>query len=486
VKKILHRPLQELSAMPVEKKPDKPILKGLRPNSANPPHKVGDYETFETLAYKYGVSVSELLVHNFGSTDPATVNWYLREHVGCKLKTHDGYNWRFSRLAYPGLIYIPKKSPLIAKDPIALENKQQKQRIDQKPLPDPLQTRYFPVDKIKHEWKWPAKDPKEFSNGNWMIQIKVAVEADQFQTGGPLTVELKKDQIKAVLKQKIDNEYLGKLDLELGAGVGEKALIALNKAIETRSKEAFLNVFKEMAEVKFKKKRELDSGKNWDWETELSAEVALMPAVVSTSIDYRDTLLVGGAMLRLQGKIKFSVHIGLTKKGWLTLSKKALGQLKSFATQTGKALTPIYEFLTSEGVLLGSGVAALTVAGTVGIASVVALLAKSAENRGSLVGMSYWYREAYARKIFGGQLLIVKVEGSAELRDALIALGQKDAVSTARAELTAAKNVLANTNERGMLEAYSKLLVNRYGDVASAERETKQAINVKSMQLVGL
>jgi len=93
--------------MPFEKRPSRLVPKGPPPGSRVPPHKVGDNESFETLAVKYGVTARAIALHNFGTSDPAELNWYLREYVGCKLATHDRQNWRFSSAAAPGIIYIP-------------------------------------------------------------------------------------------------------------------------------------------------------------------------------------------------------------------------------------------------------------------------------------------------------------------------------------------------------------------------------------------
>ena len=97
--------------MPSEKRPANVVPKGPPPGSRVPPHKVDDNESFETLALKYGVTSKEIIQHNFGTADAGEINWYLREYVGCKLTTQDKRNWRFSRAASPGLVYIPDKAP---------------------------------------------------------------------------------------------------------------------------------------------------------------------------------------------------------------------------------------------------------------------------------------------------------------------------------------------------------------------------------------
>jgi hypothetical protein len=104
--------------VPLEKRPSKLAPKGPPPGSLLLPHKVSDNESFETLALKYGVTAKEIALHNFGTSDPNEINWYLREYVGCKVPTRDQRNWRFSSTAAPGLVYIPDRgtpmSPMAA------------------------------------------------------------------------------------------------------------------------------------------------------------------------------------------------------------------------------------------------------------------------------------------------------------------------------------------------------------------------------------
>jgi len=87
------------------------------PRGTRAEHKVRDNESFATIAQKYGVSVKALLLHNFGTTVPEYINYYLDEYVGCDLATPDHKNWRFSGTAWPGKIYIPGASATPAPPP---------------------------------------------------------------------------------------------------------------------------------------------------------------------------------------------------------------------------------------------------------------------------------------------------------------------------------------------------------------------------------
>ncbi len=88
------------------KNPSRPLAVGYRP-AGGIPHKVKDSDTWWTLATKSGVDPWWLIQYNFETRDPAEVNWYLQNRVGCVKKTPDGRNFRFTATAKPGIIYLP-------------------------------------------------------------------------------------------------------------------------------------------------------------------------------------------------------------------------------------------------------------------------------------------------------------------------------------------------------------------------------------------
>ncbi|MEO5859980.1 MAG: LysM peptidoglycan-binding domain-containing protein [Pyrinomonadaceae bacterium] len=85
-----------------------PIQKNALPNSTS--YRVKDGDNWQTIAAKAGVTPSDLIKFNFRTVVPEEVNWYLREYVGCNVKTPDGRNWRFSSSANPGILYIPNSA----------------------------------------------------------------------------------------------------------------------------------------------------------------------------------------------------------------------------------------------------------------------------------------------------------------------------------------------------------------------------------------
>jgi hypothetical protein len=92
--------------MPIEKRPANPIPKGTQPPLSKG-HRVKDGENWNSVAKDAGMDVWNLIEFNFKTRDPAEVNWYLRNNVGCVLHTADGKNYRFSSAATPGVIYLP-------------------------------------------------------------------------------------------------------------------------------------------------------------------------------------------------------------------------------------------------------------------------------------------------------------------------------------------------------------------------------------------
>ena len=92
--------------MPLERLPQHP----LPPNYAPPggtPYRVGDGDSWLSLAARLKTEPGSLMQFNFKTLDPSEVNWYLRRNVGCRTQTEDGQHWIFSRTASPGVIYLP-------------------------------------------------------------------------------------------------------------------------------------------------------------------------------------------------------------------------------------------------------------------------------------------------------------------------------------------------------------------------------------------
>jgi len=92
--------------MPIEKRPANPLTKDFVPPNSKK-YRVKDRDSWITVAMKYRMDVNDLIYYNFQTKNVAEINWYLRRNVGCNQTCSDGWNWRFSSSANPGIIYIP-------------------------------------------------------------------------------------------------------------------------------------------------------------------------------------------------------------------------------------------------------------------------------------------------------------------------------------------------------------------------------------------
>ena len=96
--------------MPViEKVPAKVLPTSFVPSGGRP-YRVKDGDSWWTVAKTVGVPPLDLVHFNFGTRQPAEINWYLGHRVGCRKTTADGKNYVFSSTASPGVIYLPPAS----------------------------------------------------------------------------------------------------------------------------------------------------------------------------------------------------------------------------------------------------------------------------------------------------------------------------------------------------------------------------------------
>ncbi len=106
--------------MPIEQRPGNPLPKEFVPPDSTP-YRVQDGDSWITVARTNGMDPWDLIFANFRTRNPAEVNWYLRNHVGCKLPTNDLRNWKFSASAQPGIIHVPRR--VIRLPPVTITGK---------------------------------------------------------------------------------------------------------------------------------------------------------------------------------------------------------------------------------------------------------------------------------------------------------------------------------------------------------------------------
>src|SRR5262249_26307582 len=100
-------PSRKVTPLAPEKRPLKLVPKG-RPTGSDIITESLN-ETLESVAQKPGITVGDLVLHDFGTRHPRENNWHLSEYVCCDLTLRDRQKWRFPFTAQPGLMYVPKR-----------------------------------------------------------------------------------------------------------------------------------------------------------------------------------------------------------------------------------------------------------------------------------------------------------------------------------------------------------------------------------------
>ncbi len=72
-------------------------------------HQVADGETLDGLAASVGLSVAQLGIFNWGSSDHARLQRHLRDDVGCATRSADGKSYVFSNDDEPGIVCLPSE-----------------------------------------------------------------------------------------------------------------------------------------------------------------------------------------------------------------------------------------------------------------------------------------------------------------------------------------------------------------------------------------
>ena len=457
-----------------EKRPHKPVLN--QPRHGSRTYRVQNDDTLESVAQQFGVSYKQLVMHNFGTTDPGEINWYLREYVGCDLPTHDRKNWRFSDTAEPGIIYIPHE--VIRLDPIEVVGGIE-QPVD---LADASVPRFLASEKFTIEFPIPRKG--EVDLGDFLASAKISVNGELKQHDGVLKVTLGKEQVKLAVEKQI-NEFTS---LSFGQKIkfDENSLESMSDAVAKGSTKDFFKQLGKQFEATIKTKYHWN---NLTIEPEIGAQLNFKtPLILRVTGGYESFLFIENARFKGKFSVAMSLNVGLSPRGWKRLADK-VGRpvLRFFIEKAGPALADIGEWLVSEAVLTAGAVAVGTIVGTLGLTCLCAWIVEDAHHKGELTGLATWYVSAYIAIVFGYERPSGFIVGDFALRDKLIVLGEKDALSDARTVLKKDGNSAMNAPDREALDAYRRLLIaENQGSEERAKINLRISLEKKSQKLAGL
>ncbi|MBL8211382.1 MAG: hypothetical protein JNK87_11750, partial [Bryobacterales bacterium] len=305
-----------------------------------------DDDTLESVAHHYRVPLTQLLMHNFGTTHPAQINWYLRNYVGCTLATRDGKNWRFSHKAQPGLIYIPER-----KQPVPVEHRPGC-KSEAVPLSRPAASRVYsremPFDTaIKEPFDFPEKGKPAYSGGLLIYRVKVELEGGLYAGGKhPENVIISKDSLKASIEKDLGEGIKVKLAADFknkdGGVIGTIAGIV-------KSGGSLAEVAK-LLSVSVKKAFPSLSGDSIEPEVGLSASDTFLSLAVSAV--WNKDLTIGGALYHGKFKLKIALNVGLSAQGWREVEKKVGGEALTKFLSGGKDWAQFtWRWLAAEGIL---------------------------------------------------------------------------------------------------------------------------------------
>jgi len=425
---------------------------------------VKDQETLESVAKKYGVPTELLIRHNFKTIDPAEINWYLREHVGCRLPTADGKNWRFSNTANPGLIYLPLSATAVKPTPVAPLN-----------LTAPGSPEIVASEKFSHNFKIPDKAAADL--GYLLAQANITVEGEIIKVqGGTIKRSFKKDQIKLAIEKKFDDDFKAVFAVK----ADQKSLENIATEVQKNSKEGFARALIAPFEASLKQSYRFG---HCAVVPEIGAEFSATPVIVRLAGEYEDVMMAEGVSFR--GKINFKVgfNVGLSKQGWAWVGQRVGAPALRAFTAAGRTLAGLWEYLVAEGIVAGAGIAAAALAGTFLLTALTAWVVNNAKRKGELQGLATWYGSAYLAKVLLEERPSGFIIGDAQLRDKLVELGEQDALATAREVM---RKLGRAGSDREALEAYRSVLFQEHKTYENIRYKVRQQLEEKSRQLVGL
>jgi hypothetical protein len=426
------------------------------------------------VAKKFGVSVHHLVTHNFGTTNEREINWYLRNFVGCTLPTRDGKNWRFSRAANPGLIYVP--ITVHYGEPIMVYG--HVPRVD---LGDNTHPLFLSTSEFADELRFPTKGEVEMDS--FLLSAAINIVGTLKQAHGLFKVSLRIDQVKLALETKLIEDTT----LAFGVKLDDKLLTPIADAVKNGSTEGVGKAIAGAFELSVKSAYRVgrfavvpEFGLQWG-KTFILLRISFagdLGVVVIENIPFQ-----------VRAALKVALNIGLSKKGWAEVLKKVGPQaLRSYLAKGGRALGAVGEWLVTDGVLVTAGAAG--VVGTFGLLALRSWVVGKSIQKATLQALGTWYLSAYVATVFNGQMPFGSTTGwpqdQIRLRDDLVTRAPRDAVADARAALLVAGDRAARGSDSDALSAWRMALTaQQNGRADRAEAELRQALEPRVRAIMG-
>jgi len=360
--------------MPIEKRPANPITKGPRPGSRTPPYKVTDADSLVTVAEKFQLPVETLIRHNFATMDPAEINWYLREYVGCNKPTSDGKNWCFSNSAKPGLIYIPGNGgPPPGGGEVGIN-----------PPKTPGGGGSVPLGiKINPEYRFPARDV-----GYFRLQFILSGEGVVRPQQG--AVPILEENGKAKLTYEVSKNIVNELTGQVEVGMTFESMTALIDAIQQGDKRAFAQGVAQLFQVKLSNCHKFTYV---NVRPTVAVELSTTPAVFEVWIGHEGSVFYESSPYRYSVGAKIQLKAGLSAKGWKEVVRRiGVPATRAFAQALGaEAATAIASW---------AGFLLLGAAASIATTYLLAWAIEHAHEVGDKTAAATWYARHYTNAVF--------------------------------------------------------------------------------------
>ncbi|MGL4496193.1 MAG: hypothetical protein ACRCUX_10280, partial [Beijerinckiaceae bacterium] len=309
----------------------------------------------------------DLVRLNFGTTDLAEVNWYLKNYVGCTQTTSDGKNYTFGSLKFSqtnptkAVIFVPR--PTIDAGEIIIGGPgggAVEEPKTPKAFKDVLATAYEFEIKLAEK----PLPPHAYVQGKWNVALKVKFQFlesnNKFSAGGS------KDAVAAAFERKLTDT--------VSVQLGEKV------KLEDVKKKGLLKAIQDgfEAAIKF----QFPIGENFKFGVSPALKLKTTPFVLKLSGDGFGVWDFGPELLGPGQSLK--IAFGLQVQGGVEV-----GPTPYLIAQVGEAVAGA----GGAGVILqGAAVAGLPIVAFIGFGAYYGTIAG---RRGDAIGLMSWYVNSY-------------------------------------------------------------------------------------------